>query len=186
MRDDAELMKSTARGDENAFRQIVERYQKEIFNFFLRITGGNSDDAEDLTQNLFINLYRSASRYKPTSSFRTYIYRIARNLAISHFRSSGGRYFVSIDESSDEGVELVEQSPAVDPVRHVEAGELSEAYKEALMALPDEWRMILELRVGRGLSYKEISEVTGKSVSAVETIIFRARSALVEKLKDFR
>jgi len=54
------------------------------------------------------------------------------------------------------------------------------------MALPDEWRMILELRVGRGLSYREISEVTGRSVSAVETIIFRARSILFEKLKDFR
>jgi len=186
MHDDADLMRLTAEGDESAFRRLVEKYEKELYNFFLRAVGGDRDDAADLTQQLFINLYNSAGRYKPTSSFKTFIYRIARNIAISHYRRSSSVESVSIEELEDEGVQVEEFSAETNPLENLQSRELDSAFVKALGSLPEEWRVILELRVGRDLSYKEIAEITGRSLSSVETIIFRARSKLAEELKDFR
>lgn len=185
MDDDAELMRLTADGEELAFRRLVEKYQKEIYNFFLRSVGGNREDAEDLTQQLFINLYNSAKRYSQTSSFRTYIYRIARNLLISHYRKGSSREFLSIEEMEEVGASIEDGGNSVSPIENLKSKELSEAFMRALSELPDEWRVILELRIGRGLSYKEIADITGKSLSSIETIIFRARSRLADELKDF-
>jgi len=184
MRDDAELMRLTAEGDESAFRKLVERYHRVIFNFFLR-TVGDRDDAADLTQQLFINLYNSAKKYREISSFKTYIYRIARNIAVSHYRKGSVVESVSIDDLADEGVQIEEKSDAVDPMENLKEGELRSAFKRALFSLPEEWRVILELRVSRGLSYKEIAEITGRSVSSIETIIFRARVKLADELEEF-
>ena len=97
MDDDAALMKRVAQGEAGAFRLIVERYEKRIYNFFVRSTGSR-EDAEDLTQQLFLNLYDSASRYKPRSSFKTFIYRIASNLAVSFSRKQKLRRSLSLEQ----------------------------------------------------------------------------------------
>ena len=185
MGDDAELMRRVACGDTGAFHILVENHQKGIYNFFLRSTG-RIEDAEDLTQQLFINLFRAAHRYRPTASFKTYIYKIAANMAVSFARMRKRKTAVSLDEMKEEGYEPVYRVGKVDPVAFVEEKELEEAYVRALVSLPQDWRTAIELKVGRGFSYKEIAEVMGKSVSAVESIIFRARERLADELKRFR
>ncbi len=181
MDEDAALMQRAARGETDAFRVIVERYEKRIYNFFIRSTGSR-EDAEDLTQQLFLNLYDSASRYKPKSSFKTFIYRIASNLAVSFSRKQKLRRSFSLDHLSETGFEPVAGRPGADPVREYERKELRTKYREALLRLPAEWRTALELRVGGELSYREIAEAMGKSVSAVESILFRARERLAEEM----
>jgi len=181
MDDDAVLMQRVARGETDAFRVIVERYEKRIYNFFIRTTG-NREDAEDLTQQLFLNLYSTASRYEPKSSFKTFIYRIASNLAVSFSRKQKLRRALSLEQLSETGFEPVTGRPGADPAREYERQEFGRRYREALLRLPAGWRTALELRVGRDLSYGEIAEAMGKSVSAVESILFRARERLAEEL----
>ena len=177
MDDDAVLMQRVSKGDQHAFRRLVERYQKPMYNFFLRSTG-SVEDAEDLAQQLFLNLYASASRYKPKASFKTYIYRIATNMAVSFARKARVRDSVSLEILAEGGVELPAKRPDSDPAREFERRELQRNYSEALLGLPAEWRTAIELRVGRELSYREIAEAMGKSVQAVESILFRARERL--------
>lgn len=182
MDDDVALMQRVSSGDTHAFRILVERYQKPIYNFFLR-SAGNAEDAEDLAQQLFLNLWASASRYKPTASFKTYIYRIASNMAISFSRKARIRDSVSLDGLAEVGAEPWVERPDADPAMEYERRELQRSYSEALQRLPGEWRTAIELRVGRELSYREIAEVMGKSVSAVESILFRARERLAAEIR---
>ena len=181
MDDDAALMQRAAKGETNAFRVIVERYEKRIYNFFIRTTG-NREDAEDLTQQLFLNLYSTASRYKPKSSFKTFIYRIASNLAVSFSRKQKLRRSFSLEQLRETGFEPVSGRAGADPAREYERKELGRMYRDALLRLPAEWRTALELRAGRDLSYAEIADAMGKSVPAVESILFRARERLAGEM----
>lgn len=183
--DDAALMSLVSKGDTRAFRKLVEKYQGPIYNFFIRSTG-NAEDSEDLSQQLFINLFRSAPRYRPEASFKTFIYRVASNLAISFARRRGGREAVSLDEMLEGGREPSSAPGGGDPHTFTEQREFERAYLKALMRLPADWRIAMELRAGKGLAYREIAEVMGKSVPAVESIIFRARERLAIDLKDFK
>ena len=181
MDDDAALMQRAAKGETNAFRVIVERYEKRIYNFFIRTTG-NREDAEDLTQQLFLNLYSTASRYKPKSSFKTFIYRIASNLAVSFSRKQKLRRSFSLEQLRETGFEPVSGRAGADPAREYERKELGIMYRDALLRLPAEWCTALELRAGRDLSYAEIADAMGKSVPAVESILFRARERLAGEM----
>ncbi|MFO7915046.1 MAG: RNA polymerase sigma factor [Candidatus Krumholzibacteriales bacterium] len=182
---DADLMEKAAGGDSGAFRIIVEKYKQPMYNFFLRSTGSR-EDAEDLLQNLFMALFRSARRYKKTASFRTYIYRIASNMLVSYYRKS--RDVVSIDEGGDQsdGFKFPDTSPEANPLKRAELSQLEEGFGKALAGLPAETAAALELRVRSGFSYKEIAEIMDKSVSAVESMIFRGRRTLADRMSHFR
>ncbi len=183
--DDAALMESAARGDSGSFSILVKRYQKQVFNFFLRTTG-SFEDAEDLSQQLFVNLFRSVKRYRPKALLRTYIFRIAANLAASHARKRSIRKGRSLDEMFERGIEPEAEEQGADPSVLVEGKELKQAYLDALFELPQEWRIAMELRVGRGFSYSDIAEAMGKTVPAVESILYRARERLALALSGFR
>ncbi|MBD3179458.1 MAG: sigma-70 family RNA polymerase sigma factor [Candidatus Latescibacteria bacterium] len=185
MIDDAELMERTAAGDSEAFSLIVERYSGQMYNFFIRSTGSR-EDAEDLLQNLFLALYRSARRYRKTASFRTYIYRIASNMLVSHYRRS--RKLLSVDSGDEDkkGIDLPDHSAAADPERSTRLSQLEEGFSRALADLPVETAAALELRVKSGFSYREIAEIMDKSLPAVESMIFRGRKFLAERMREFR
>ncbi len=178
---DADLVRRVSRGEKDAFRTLVERWQKPAFNFFLRLTGVR-EDAEDLTQELFTALYRAAPRYRPDAPFKAYFYRIASNLAASHFRKRGSRPSLSIDRMIEEGFDPPSARHEDDPARALDARETRWRYEAALRGLPAEWRIALELRVSRELSYEEIAAAMGKSVSAVESMLFRARERIAHEM----
>lgn len=181
MRDDAELMRGAAAGDERAFRELVERHERAAYNFFLRLVR-DPHDAEDLVQELFLAIWRAAGRYRPEAPFRAYLFRIASNLATSHLRRRSYRAAASVDELLESGRETATSRPEDDPARSYEMDELRRRYEAALARLPAEWRVALELRVGRELSYQEIAEAMGKSVPAVESILVRARERIAGEL----
>ncbi len=169
-------------GDTDAFRALVEKYTGEIYNYYIRSTG-SEEDSEDLTQQCFINLYKTLGRYSRKASLRTFLYRIATNLAISFSRRR--RSPVSLDLLIEAGYDPASTTPGDDPEHVARARELRRAYLEALARLPAEWSLILDMRVGSELSYKEIADSVGRSVSSVESIIFRARERLSREMAPY-
>jgi RNA polymerase sigma-70 factor, ECF subfamily len=183
MDDDALLMRRVAAGESNAFRALVERYQKTGYHFFLRLTG-SAEDAEDLTQELFVAIYRSAGRYRADAPFKAFFYRIASNLSASHMRKRKLRAAPSIDEMVERGFDPASTRREDDPALALAGRETRRRYEEALAGLPRDWRIALELRVTGELTYEEIAASMGKSVSAVESILVRARERIAESLDD--
>jgi len=176
------LMQRVKEGDSEAFRQLVERHKHEIYNYFIRSTG-SVEDSEDLTQQCFVNLYNSLGRYRRSASIRTFLYRIATNLAISFSRKRKSP--LSLDILLAGGYDPVSQSSTDRPEDLAYAGELQKVYLETLAKLPVEWSLILDLKIGKELSYKEIADSVGRSVSSVESILFRAREKLSDEMAPY-
>jgi RNA polymerase sigma-70 factor, ECF subfamily len=183
MDDDADLMRRIAGGEAGAFRALVERYEKTGYNFFLRLTGV-PEDAEDLTQELFIAIFRSAGRYRSDAPFKAFFYRIASNLSASHLRKRKLRAAPSIDEMTERGFDVASTRHEDDPALALGGREMRRRYEEALAGLPRDWRIALELRVTGELTYEEIAGAMGKSVSAIESILVRARERIAGKLDE--
>lgn len=183
MNDDADLMRRIAAGESDAFRALVGRYERIGYNFFLRLTG-SPEDAEDLTQDLFVAIFRSAARYRADAPFKTYFYRIASNVSASHLRKRKLRAAPSIDEMCERGFDVATTRHEDDPALSLDGREMRRRYEEALVDLPRDWRIALELRVTGELTYEEIAGAMGKSVSAVESILVRARERIAEKLDE--
>ncbi len=183
MDDDATLMRRIAGGDSAAFRALVERYEKAGYRFFLRLTG-NAEDAEDLTQELFVAIFRSAGRYRSEAPFKAFFYRIASNLSASHLRKRKLRAAPSIDEMAEQGIDVASTRHEDDPALTLGGRETRRRYEEALAGLPRDWRVALELRVTGELTYEEIADAMGKSVSAVESILVRARERIAGEWGD--
>ena len=181
MNDDADLMRRIAGGESAAFRALVERYEKIGYHFFLRLTG-SPEDAEDLTQELFIAIFQSAGRYRSDAPFKAFFYRIASNLSASHLRKRKLRAAPSIDEMAEQGFDPASVRPDDDPALSLGGREMQRRYEKALADLPRDWRIALELRVTGELAYDEIAAAMGKSVSAVESILVRARERIAEEL----
>jgi RNA polymerase sigma-70 factor (ECF subfamily) len=185
---DHELLAAIRDGDEAAFGEIVRRYRNPITNFVYRMI----DDYErsvELTQETFIRIYTSASRYQANYSFSTYIYRIATNLAISELRKRKRRRFVSLFSpyTNDDG-EPVEIDPPDSKALQDEVligDERRRAVSRAITSLPEKYRAAIILRDVEGLSYDRIAEVLKLSEGTVKSRINRARNLLREKLTAY-
>ncbi len=182
--DDNSLMLNIVKGDRHAFRILAERYQGAMYTFFLR-SGCTPEDAEDLTQQLFVKLFGASYETRDKATFRTFIYRVATNLLIDHSRKRGSDRLV-FDGDLSEGIQNAASSGENRPDHHMETTQLQERYMLALDKLPREWKIVMELRVSGEQTYREIAESTGLSVPAVESILFRARERLSTELKEFR
>ena len=126
---------------------------------------------------------RMDKKYRPEAPFRAYLYRIAANLAMSHLRKRRLRQTLSIDEMIERGFDLPSSRPADDPAGSLESRRLWNHYEAALAKLPAQWRVALELRVTRELSYEEIAGAMGKSVSSIESMLFKARVRIAGELR---
>ncbi|MBU0567405.1 RNA polymerase sigma factor [bacterium] len=174
---DAELMDKVAMEDTAAFGEIMRRYQSPLFNFIYR-TLSDYGEAEDLTQETFLRIYNSAKRYKPSAKFTTYLFKIARNLCLNKLRKSHRFNIFSLEEK-DAGIQAPDGNS---PEAIYEKKETAALIGRALATLPENQRMAVILQRFHNLSYKEISKVMGCSVSAVESLLFRAKQNLKTKL----
>lgn len=186
---DHELVMAVAQGDETAFQEIVHRYRNQIINFIYRMLN-DYDRATDLSQETFLRIYTSASRYQATYSFSTYIYRIAANLAISELRQRKRRRWVSFllpfrnhDDDGDQEMEFPDQAPLPDEL--MIDTERRKAVSAAIQSLPEKYRLTLVLRDVEGLSYEEIIEITSLSEGTVKSRINRGRNLLRDKLQKY-
>ena len=177
---DTHTIERVAGGDERAFEQLVDKYKQAVFNTIYRYTG-NQDDVQDLAQEIFIKVWRNAGKFKGKSKFSTWLYRIVVNHCINYQRKQKHRH-TSLDELTDKGItpESLMVIPDWEQKRRVDL------VKKAVNDLPDRQRTALVLSKYEGRSYKEIAEIMKVSVSAVESLIFRARSALRGKLSGWQ
>ena len=171
----AVLMLQLKDGDEPAFDQLVERWQSPLINFFYRSLS-SYEQSEDLTQMVFVRLYRAASKYERKAKFSTYLFQIARRLLINEFRRSQRKPLDSWDPSKLHAVTSGQD--------HQRYSEIEEAFEQCLHKLPEKQRTALLLLKQQELSYKEIANVMEANESAVKTWIFRARQFLKQELKD--
>ena len=175
-------MAGTAHGDEHAFELLVKRHQSRMLNLIHRFIG-NRPQARDLAQEVFIRVWRAAPRYKPQAKFTTWIYRLAANLCLNELRSSGRRKLLFSESPADAGQTPNEErnfSPSAEDILLAE--ERSRQISHALQSLPENQRMALILKRYDNLSYLEIAKIMECSVSAVESLLVRAKRNLQEKL----
>lgn len=135
---------------------------------------GDRDEAKDIAQETFIRIYQNAYSYKPSAQFKTYLFRIATNLCLDFIRKKKPEY---MDE-------LPENLSSSTPLKELHQKETSEAVTKAVRALPENQRITLLLHHFEGLKYAEIAEVMNTTVSAVESLLVRAKRTLRDKLRS--
>jgi len=179
---DLELMRRTAAGDEEAFKLLVERHQASVVGTVAKMLGSVSD-ADDVAQNVFLRVWKAAPRYQPSARFTTWLMTITRNLVFNELRR---RQRASTRPLEYEGTPLPIPDPRQVPAdREALQNELSRIVESAIASLPEKARMAVILRRYEGMAYEEIAEVLKMSVSAVKSLLFRARAELREKLRGY-
>jgi RNA polymerase sigma-70 factor (ECF subfamily) len=182
--EDVRLMQLVGGGDTSAFEQLIERHQALVAGTVARMLGSNSD-VEDIAQQVFIRVWKSARRYIPRAKFTTWLLKITRNLVFNELRRSKRHTHISLQ--SEPGAEEVllkdEKNPA--PDASLLETELQRAIEEAIIQLPESQRMALVLRRYEQLSYEQIAEVLDLSVPAVKSVLFRARTELRTRLSKY-
>ena len=174
---DAQLMLGLQKGDEQCFDQLFEKYKRPVANFAYRFTG-RRDIAEELAQDILVKCYLGADTYQPNSKLSTWIFRIARNHCLNEVRRQDYRYrSVPLPEYGDE-----QPASMNSPEEEVEAAELKRTVGAVLAALPEKQRMALLLSRQQSMSYEEIAQALGTSISAVKSLLNRAKNTLLERL----
>ncbi len=181
---DVSLMLRVRDGDTCAFEEIVERHQRAIIGTVAKMLNCSSE-AEDIAQQVFIRLWKSAARYKEQAKFTTFLYTITRNLVFNESKRRSKKKQVSIEERAEESHLEIAASENSNPDNTVLHAELRSAVDAAIQQLPEKQRLAVILRRYEQLSYEEIAEVLDMSVSAIKSQLFRARAALRELLDDY-
>jgi RNA polymerase sigma-70 factor (ECF subfamily) len=179
--DEAELIERSRSGDSAAFGVLVERYQRRVVGVALAVVH-NQDDAVELAQETFVRAYENLSKFESRSSFSTWLYRIAANLAIDFWRREG-RHVVLHGEDAESEISRI-PSLQGDSFKEVSRAELSERLNKALGELTSEHRAVILLREVEGLSYDEISDILQVPRGTVMSRLHYARTRLRVILQD--
>ena len=183
---DLSLVERCRANDDAAFSEVVARYKIKIYNYIYRMTG-SSEDAEDLTQEVFIRMYQSIDSFRGQSSLNTWLFRIAGNLCIDRFRRAKNRTpAYSLDEPAGEDAPAHEvPDHTYEPHRLLENVEMAEQIQQALSRLPEKLRATLLLHDIEGLPYEEIAQVVGCPLGTVKSRLFNARMQLRQQLAGY-
>jgi RNA polymerase sigma-70 factor (ECF subfamily) len=183
--DDVALMLRVKTGDMEAFEILVDRHKHSVVGTAVRMLGGDSD-ADDIAQQVFIRVWKSAPRYEPSAKFTTWLMTIARNLVFNEMRRRQRAKFVPMETDPDDGPpQQFADSEASGPGEQMQEAELQGAVDAAIASLPENQRLAIVLRRYEGMAYEEIAKVLKTSVPAVKSILFRARADLKERLKKY-
>jgi len=181
-----ELIEQLKQGDQSAFKFIVDTWKDMVYNTALSIVQ-QEEDAEDVTQEVFVQVYQSIEGFKRESKFSTWLYRITLSKAMDHERrKKRKKRFAFVKSLFGEGSEVVVDPPDFNhPGVSLDNKEKATILFKAMESLPDNQRMAFVLNKVEGLSYQEISEVMETTVSAVESLLHRAKTNLRKELKTF-
>lgn len=181
---DEPLIEACLAGRTQAFGELVERYQDRLYPTLLRLTG-SADDAQDLLQEAFIRAYQKLDKFHGGSSFYTWLYRLAINLALSDRRRRKGRRQARLSEVSPHSmVEPPDPSSLQGPSEKLEEEERNKRVQDALNRLAPDHRAVVVLKDFDGLAYEEIAESLGIPIGTVRSRLHRARSELRTLLRD--
>jgi RNA polymerase sigma-70 factor, ECF subfamily len=177
IRSDAQLMTDLCNGDQEAFTEVVRRFERPLYSHLLRMLG-NEDDAEEQLQMTFCRVYRYRHNYDPERPLVTWIYTIASNLAKKEWRRRSRWSIIPLENV------VLKSSGTMTPHYREGRRELAADIEEAVNRLPEHYREPFLLREREGLAYEEIAEVLGIRVGTVKSRINRARAGLRESLAD--
>ncbi|WP_171410505.1 MULTISPECIES: RNA polymerase sigma factor [unclassified Myxococcus] len=187
---DERLMLAFQAGDARAFETLVRKHRTPVFNFILRFTGHRAR-AEDVLQETWLKVVRSAGDYTPKAKFTTWLYTIARNLCVDSARKESYRQASSLEAPApgaerDESRPLGEGLPdaGASPERGAYNARLRPLLERALATLPDEQREVFTLREYSGIPFKDIAEVTGVSENTVKSRMRYALDGLRRRLAE--
>jgi len=184
---DVQLMLAVQGGSETAFRDLFRIYSGKILAYVGRMVGHGAR-AEELTQDVFVQVFRFRDRYRPESRLSTWIFRIATNICLNELRRPEHRLRVDLwaqESAGEEAREVQLPDPdAFSPEQNAGASQLAVALGREIEALPPKQRAALVLARIDGLPYKEVAEALGCTEGAVKALIFRATHGLKERLKD--
>ena len=174
------LIKRAVKGDNTAFETLMEKYMGVIYNIALRMSASR-DDADDMTQEIMLKIFRSIASFKGNSKFSTWIYRVAVNTCLDELKKKKNKTVLSLDKEfeDDDGtsqIELKDDRPLPEAV--AEQRELKDMVAAAITHLSDEHRAVIVLRDIRGMSYSEIAEIMKCGDGTVKSRISRARAQL--------
>lgn len=179
--EDLALMAAIGRGDAAALRRLVEKHQHAVLGTIAKMTG-RIDDAEDLAQQVFVRVWKSAPRYQPTAKFTTWLFTIVRNLVFNEARRAYRKQEVSMDAHAEATHSEEPDRAGLTPEQILLHRELSDAADAAIAALPEPQRMAVLLRRFENMPYEDIADILDTTVPAVKSLLFRARGTLRESL----
>jgi RNA polymerase sigma-70 factor (ECF subfamily) len=182
------LIRAAQKGDEAAFEALLTRYQTPVFRCVYAMLR-NRTDAEDVTQEVFIKLWRTLPRYRFESAFLTYLLRIAKNAARDHLRAAKRRISaLELTVESDDGeldeLPIADTAPESRPDMAYLAAEKQQMLHHALLALDLPLRQVIVLRAQEGMSYQEIANVLDISEGTVKSRLNRAKNKLIKILEN--
>lgn len=182
---DCELIEKIKLGEMAAFHKLFQRYKNLVINVCYRLVG-NKNEAEDLTQDVFIKIFKSAKHFKHRSSVATWIYRIAINRSLNHLRERKYQRWISLDrDSAVEEFKMIELVAEDCVEADVQKQEQERIVLRAINSLPSEQRVAVMLQRYEGLSCQEIASIQNCSVGAVQARLHRAKKNLYQKLLPF-
>jgi RNA polymerase sigma-70 factor, ECF subfamily len=181
---DAELVASALRGSEEAFRDLVLRFERPVYALILRMVH-EAETAEDLAQEVFVKAYRHLASYDPRRKFASWLFKVAHNSTIDHLRRAQLDTVPLAAEQEDGGglLAVLADTSAESPAAAAERRDMARALDRAIARLRPEYREAVVLRYVEGLAYQEICEVLGLPVGTVKTNLHRARKELAEAMR---
>ena len=185
---DTELMLRVKKGDEAAFEELVDKYKQPVLNLVYRILR-DATEAEDLAQNVFVQVFKSADRYRVEAKFSTWLFTIARNLCLNELRRRSRHPADSLEAAAETQEEhparQFEDKASVSAPDLLLREELTSKVQDALASLPENQRTAILLFKEKEMSYEEISKILDCSLSATKSLIHRGRETLKQKLKPY-
>jgi RNA polymerase sigma-70 factor (ECF subfamily) len=181
---DAELVRRCLAGDERAYRELIERYERQVYSVALRMVRVR-EDAEDLTQETFVRMFKALDRYDPTRPFPAWLLTIAARLSIDQLRRRRVKTqpLVRSEPGSLEERVVEVEDPGFGPDELLERREEAESAGALIAALPEHYRIVVVLRHQHELSYEEIAEALHLPLGTVKARIHRARALLKDRLE---
>jgi RNA polymerase sigma-70 factor (ECF subfamily) len=185
---DVALMLRVQAGDQQAFQELFQKLAPRILRYATRMVE-NAARAEELTQDVFVQVFRFRARYRPESRLATWIFTIATNLCLNELRRPERRLKVDLwggreGDERDDGPQLPDPD-AVTPEEGARARQLAQRLEAEVAALPPKQRAALTLSRVDGLAYEDVARALGTTEGAIKALIFRATQHLKQRLKDF-
>ena len=188
MTEDHILIEQAQNGSMTAFRELVDRYKKKIYNIALDMTG-NHHDAEDISQDVFIKVYRSLYLYRGDAKFSTWVYRITSNTCIDKSRKKSWKALL-IKENMDQNIKIHDayekKKPQLNPEKSAESDIIQKHIQAALQTLSNRERIIFIMRHYNDLPLKEIASSLQITEGTVKSTLFRALKRLQKKLYFYK
>ncbi len=180
---DAELVRATLAGSQEAFRELVSRFERPVFGLIVRMVG-DREASEDLAQEVFVKAYRALASYDPSRKLSSWLFKIAHNATIDHLRRSVPES-VALEGDEEEGGRLLAtlaDASVESPAAAAERRDMARALERAIGGLRADYREAVVLRYVEGLSYEEIAEALMQPLGTVKTNLHRARKQLAVAL----